>query len=283
MLISFDEELPRLFLFAIRDTFALHLTSMNAHLSVMMSAARAGGKILRSYFGNELAQVQKTKRMDFCTKADLSSEKLILARLRKAFPSYNTFAEESGKLPRGSEWTFIVDPLDGTYNFVMGVPEFSIPIVLTRGSSCIASVVYHPMLDLMYYAEKGSGAFVNGKRIRVNHEPRYRYSTIAYVGGYHNTPRTHWSIINKIVALHCRRMVNHWSPALDFCLLASGKIEGVVNNNSEIYDFLAGKLIAMEAGAKITDFKGRGEKTDLNSAFVASNGRIHAQLLRSVR
>ena len=248
----------------------------------MMSAARAGGKVLRKYFGRELALVQKTKHMDFCTQADLGSERVILSLLRKRFPEYNTYAEETGERRRGSDWTLVVDPLDGTYNFVIGVPQFSIPIALTHRGQLVASVVYHPMLNLMYYAQRGKGAYINGSRIRVNQESRYSHSTVAYVGGYRNMRRTHWGIINAIVRKRCKRMIIHWSPALDFCLLASGRIEGIVNNNSEIYDFLAGKLIAQEAGARITDFRGKRETADLNSEFIASNGRVHAALLHSV-
>ncbi len=256
---------------------------MTRQLRTMMSAARAGGKILRKYFGQELTLVQKTKRSDFLTKADLGSERAILSVLRKHFPRYNSYAEESGERHVGSNWTFVVDPLDGTYNFVIGVPQFSIPIALTHEGRLVASVVFHPILDCMYYAEKGGGAFLNGKRIRVNRETRYAHATISYVGGYHNALRAHWKVISSIVQLRCKRMTNFWTPALDFCLLASGKIEGVVNYNSEIYDFLAGKLIALEAGARITNFRGKPEKGDLNREFIATNGRIHAQLLRSVK
>ncbi len=249
---------------------------------VIILAAKAGGKVVRSYFGKTLTITEKTIAADFKTEADVGSEKAILAILEKSFPTYNIFSEECGFIDKKSEYTFYIDPLDGTNNFALGIPNFSVSIALVRGEETVLGVVHLPMIDLTYSALKGEGAYCNGGRLRASSETLQEKSTLAVVYGYHY-PKKQLSRMIDLLNRKAKRLLISWSGASDLCLVASGKIEVVVVNNIELHDFLAGKLIAKEAGCVVTDLKGKPEKNDLNKDFlVGANDVIHKKTLKLV-
>ena len=226
---------------------------MEATLEHLAAAAHAGGDILRRHFGNHVEVKVKSAAADFQTSADLASEAAILAILAQEFPSYNIHAEERGKIAKGSEFTFVVDPLDGTNNFVLGVPYFSVSIALLQRDRIIAAVVHQPMTGHTYTAQDGGGAFSDGTPIRVNQQSDLRHATLAYIAPYGNTPEVECDFPRPFFAAGIKRLLTFWSPALEFCLLASGKIEAVVHNGSEFYDFAACKLIGPGSGSKNHD------------------------------
>lgn len=193
-----------------------------------MRAAKAGGKVVRNYFGKVLTIVEKSMASDVRTEADVESEAAIIAILEKAFPTYNIFSEECGLLDKKSEYTFYIDPLDGTNNFVLGIPNFSVSIALVRGTETIFGLVYLPITNLMYHAVKGEGAFCNGGKLKPSTETRLERSASAFSAGY-DCPKDF--IVNTFGELsrHCKRVLFSWSVSSDFCLIASGKIETVVN------------------------------------------------------
>lgn len=244
-------------------------------------ASKAGGKIVKNYFGKVLAVEEKSCAWDFRTEADVESEKAIIAVLEKAFPKYNIFSEECGLIDRKSEYTFFVDPLDGTNNFVLGIPNFSVLIALAKGREAIFGLVYLPMLDIFYHAEKSKGAFCGSSSIKPSLETSMKNSTVAYSCGYKTPKREVVRIIGNLkIKGKVKRVLFNWSPAVDFCLLASGKIESMINYKTEIYDFLGAKLILREAGAVLTDFKGKPDTDDFARTFVASNNSaIHRKIL----
>ena len=254
---------------------------MKRETKVIIKAAEGGGEVLRKYFGHDLQVVQKTFPADVYTKADIESEAAILAIVTKELPGFNIFSEETGEIKKNSEYTLIIDPLDGSNNFVLGIPNFSASIALLRNDEIIASVVYDPIQEKTYYAEKGNGAFCNKKKIEVNKISEWEKSTVVYITHYTVNRKPHKLIIDRVENKKVKRILRNWSPSLDFCMLASGKVEILINNYSEIYDHIAGKLIAREAGARITDFYGRIEKNDMNSIFIATNGtRLHDETVK---
>lgn len=254
---------------------------MNSEFLKIIKAAEKGGQVLKQYFGKSLKLVEKSTTTDFQTKADLESEAVILKILSKQFPDYNIFSEEKGSIDKKSEYTFIIDPMDGSYNFILGIPNFSVSIALLKEREILFSAVYNPILNQTYFAEKGKGAFFDNKRLRVNKEKDIKRAKIVYTCNYIHSREYEINLIKELNEKEVKRILTNWSPALDFCLLASGKIEAVINHDNEIYDYIAGKLIAKEAGALITDFKGRKETNNKNSIFLASNGtKIHQQLLK---
>ncbi|KKT00354.1 MAG: Inositol monophosphatase/fructose-1,6-bisphosphatase family protein [Candidatus Nomurabacteria bacterium GW2011_GWF2_43_8] len=238
----------------------------------LIRATHAGGKILRKYFSKTLSLKEKSTLWDFQTEADLGSEKAILKVLKTEFPKYNIHSEEKGKTNNNSEFTIVVDPLDGTNNFVLGIPNFSVSVAILNKKGAIAGVVYQPMLGQTYFAEKNKGATLNNKKINVNKVTNLNNVTVAYNCGY-KTRRSHLAkMIGSLVTSEPKRVTFNWSPAYDYCLLASGKIEAVITDRgTEIYDFGAGKLIALEAGAKIIDFKGNKDANYINDEFIISN------------
>jgi len=253
---------------------------INKEYKDVIKAAKAGGAITKKYFGKVLELEGKSTPADFRTKADLESEKAIIKILSKKFPTYNIVSEEAGEINKNSEYTFIIDPLDGTNNFVLGMPYFSTCIGLMKGDTTIFGVVYNPILKNIYFAEKGKGAYLNGKRISVNKNASLEESSLSYVGSY-KVPIAHSPESMSKLYHKCKRVLNNWSVLLDFCLLASGKIEAVtLVSDVCLHDYVAGKLIAKEAGAMITDLNGDPEINDKNCISLSTNGTaIHNEIL----
>jgi myo-inositol-1(or 4)-monophosphatase len=237
----------------------------------IIEAAHAGGERVNGYFGQALEGERKSTIADFRTEADLESEKAILEILAERFPQFNIYSEEAGLMDKSSEYTFVVDPLDGTNNFSLGIPNFTVSIGLLKKDICVAGVIYVPLLDLTYSAEEGKGAFCNGKRIAVNKEYSFENMTVSYTCGYTTPFQFEGELLAKLRALNIKRFLTNWSPAFDYCLLASGKIEAVISNDNELYDYAAGKVIAREAGSVITDFIGEVQNDQTTSKFLLSN------------
>ncbi len=257
---------------------------MEAKYQKIIEAAQAGGQILKQYFGQTLEIEQKSMAADIRSKADLGSESAILSILEKDFPDYNILSEEAGKIDKGSQFAFIIDPLDGSNNFIMGIPNFSVIIALQKNKETVFGLVYQPMLNNTYYAIKGEGAFLNGKSIRVNQKENINDVCIGLVWGYmfdQKNKEINSTITKKVIESEVRRVCLNWSVGIDFCLLASGKMEAIFNRGCELYDFVAGKLIAKEAGAVILDLDGNLEKDDSNDMFLAANNqRVGDELLK---
>jgi myo-inositol-1(or 4)-monophosphatase len=256
---------------------------MNLDTQKIIDAALKGGEVVKHYFGQALQTHAKTTLGDLRTQADVESEQAIIQSLTQSFPTYNIYAEESGQTDNHSDYTFVIDPLDGTSNFVMGIPDFAISIGLLHGDEAIFGVIYNPILDQLYTAQKGKGAFLNGKRIHVNTEDQIARSTISYTCGY-NTPRDYTDrIIGALRQPGVKRIVDHWAPAFDYCLLAAGRIEAVISKDGDLEDYVAAKVIVTEAGGKVTNFAGQPE-IGKNADFVATNGQIiHDEILRIMR
>ncbi len=247
---------------------------------IIIEAAKAGGEILRKKFRGVLKIQEKSCAQDYKTEADTGSEEVIVKMLRKAFPDHSIFSEECGMIRGSSPYTFYIDPLDGTNNFVIGIPNFSVSIALTKGKEALFGVVRAPLLDVTYYAAKGEGAFENGKKIRPSAETALGRSTSAFAAGYRHPKKKVMRLTNALSG-STKRTLWSWSLAYDFCLLASGKIETlVIAGGVGLHDFLAGKLIAREADCVITTLDGKPERDDFNRAFVASaNPAIHRAVL----
>lgn len=254
---------------------------MNSHLEKIIEAAKAGGAVLKKYYGESLETTQKTTVSDFRTKADLESEEAILNILTAAFPDYKILSEEKGEIYKDSEYAFVVDPLDGTNNFVLGIPNFSVSIGLLKHDEIIAGVIYVPIVENVYYAEKGQGAYFDGQKLQVNNEADITKASICHNCGYGTDFEQEVGIVRGLYAEDAKRVMSNWSPTFDFCMLAAGRVEGIINNNCELYDFAAGKLIVKEAGGLVTDFKGLPETSDKNQKFICSNGtKIHQHLVQ---
>lgn len=260
---------------------------MDRTIGIMTEAAHAGGAVLKKYFGQQLAVTEKSTVADFQTVADLESEKAIVAVLRRAFPRYGIRAEETTNEDTGAEFNFIIDPLDSTNNFVIGLPYFSVALALQQRKETLISMVYDPILDIVYRAARGQGAYVNDERMRVSGQDEMARATIAYETTFVHSKELNATILERFhVVEKTRRFLISWSPSLDFCLLASGKIDGVITTGIDVYDFVPGKLIAREAGAAITDWQGVKDSGDENNKFIAvaspTLGKDMAEVLKKL-
>jgi len=255
---------------------------MNLTLESFTEAARAGGAIISKYFGSALHIEEKSQASDVRTQADTESEDMIIRIIERAYPNINIFSEEAGKTDRQSEYTAVIDPLDGTNNFSLGVPLCTVSIAVMHNDEIVLGVIHNPLLNLTYTATKGGGAFANDTRLHVNDESAMKRSTVSYECDYNNDLAYGEQIKHRLNELEVKREINLWSVANDFCLLAAGKIEGIITNGNDLYDFAAGKLIALEAGALVTNFDGK-QTADTNRTFITSNGKIHDSLLSVVR
>lgn len=257
---------------------------MNTSIQRIIEAAEAGGRELKKYFGQVLDLVEKSTIGDYQTRADTESEHVVLEILQKHFPDYNIHSEETGKVEKGSRYTFVIDPLDGSHNFVIGIPNFTVAIALFENDTIIAGVVHAPMTNHTYHAELGKGAFQDGIRLEVSKEKDIQRAVIGQGMGWLGSDERFSKIWNRNIDDGIMRVVNSWSPEFDLCLLGSGRIEAIIDDDGyELYDFAAGKLIAREAGAIFTDFEGNPD-TDKNPIFLCSNNReIHSVLLERLK
>lgn len=263
-------------------------------------AAGEGGQIVRRSFGT--ASIQAKAEYDLVTEADLASERRILEILREAYPDFNVYAEESGSSAsggsgraatsasggRGSEYTWLVDPLDGTHNFSIGFPYFGVSIALLKGEEAILGVIYNPVLDDLHTAERGREALANGQPLKVapsdGHLDR---ANVAWGQGHRlarELPRA--QELQQRIESQAKRLLRPpeaEAPSLDWCLLARGAIQAVLSYDSEIEDREAGALIAQEAGCIVTDFRGGPCDSSTRRILAASSPSIHRALLELTR
>src|SRR3989339_783100 len=219
-------------------------------------AAHEAGKIARDGFGKALKTHRKTTSGDFCTKVDINAEKKILNILNKNFPKYNILAEESGSFKNGSNYTFVIDPLDGTNSFALGIPYFAVAI----------------------------GLMENNKKIIVNKKKYIDSSVVALVAGYSTMTETRKKFGKKLYDNNVSRILDNWCPTLDYCLLASGKIECVLNNDDDKHEAIIGKLIITEAGGSIIGFDGSKKiKVDENKFIATTSLSLSKKILKIIK
>lgn len=259
---------------------------MNTNYPKVIEAAEAAGEIIRRYFGAALELEEKSMAADFRTKADTESEAKILEILNREYPGYEILSEEVGHNGKKSKFQFVIDPLDGTNNFFLGIPNFVVSIALMRNGKTIFGVLHQPITGETYWAELGLGAWTGRTKLSVNDENRMTNSTIVSSVGYdYDLPcRQEFRLaLAGPRGAGIKRWCENWSIAFDACLVAIGRAEVMVTKGAELYDFAAGKLIAKEAGAKSTDLSGNDDN-DLATSFVLSNGTaIHNEVLEAIK
>lgn len=247
------------------------------------SAIRQAGVVLMDLFGRQLERTFKTTNADFRTQADVAAEEIIIAAIEKEFPDYNIVAEEHGNMDRGSAYSFVIDPLDGTNNFVLGIPAFVTNVALLQVDGTVHGVVHHPVTGDTYWASRGTGAYLNGERIAVNAVEDIEKSTVSYYCNYTTPPERTASFKSTLLRLGIQRSLDLWAPGFCFCALASGRLEAVINDGTELYDYAAGRLIAIEAGARVSSLSGATGLGEQHDEFILSNGTaIHDFLLERV-
>ncbi|MEM9717341.1 MAG: inositol monophosphatase family protein [Pseudomonadota bacterium] len=257
----------------------------SANLNIMMKVARKAGRGLLKDFGEvENLQVSAKGPGDFVSRADKFAEQLIKEDLLEARPTYGFLGEEDGEI-EGKDPTrrWIVDPLDGTTNFLHGLPHWAVSIALEHKGQIVAGVIYDPVKDEMFYAEKGGGAFVNDARLRVSGRHRLAEAVFATglpFSGRPDLPETLQELARLLPA--CSGVRRFGSAALDLAYVAAGRYDGYWERGLNAWDLAAGVVIVREAGGLIEAFDPADDIVG-NGTVICANGQIFETFAKTVR
>ena len=243
------------------------MNSISPNLNIMIRASEKASKILVRDFGEvEKLQVSIKSPTDFVSSADTKAEKIIIQELLKAKKNYSVISEEIGIINnKNSENIWIIDPIDGTTNFLHGIPHFAISIALKSNNEIIAGVIYDPIKDEMFYAEKNNGAFINNKRIRVSRKKNINYCLFGTGGSE-----------NKTEQLVTR---NSGCAALDMAYVAAGRYDGYFQNNLNLWDIAAGIIIINEAGGIVNKINlSKNDKIKIKASSISINEKMLEKL-----
>jgi len=258
---------------------------MDTFIDRAIEAAKAAGEIQRNYFNKEVeVKIKGGEPHNRVTIADLESEEAIVSLIKKHYPEHNILAEEGEYKKTDSEYKWVIDPLDGTNNFSRGISIFCVSIALAKNDEVILGVIYDVLKDELFTAEKGKGAFLNGKKMTVSHNNKWS-DCLLVTGFYYDRGQAmmqNLDIIRKFFLAGVLGIRRFGSAALDLCYVACGRLDGYWEFELNPWDFSAGKCILEEAGGKITDKNG-GNVPIGSSYIVASNGQIHNNMLNVLR
>jgi len=253
-------------------------------LNFAIQTARDAGRILVDRLGRAL-QVSNKGDIDLVTEADLASEKLIIERINSHYPRHAILAEESGAsngvviVPGKNEWKWIIDPLDGTTNYAHGYPCFCVSIAVECAGRIEIAVIYDPLRDEMFVAERGHGATLNDRRIRASLVEDLNQAMLCTGFPYDVRDRPEFARHFTNFTMHAQAVRRDGSAALDLACVACGRFDGFWEDGLNPWDVAAGVLLIEEAGGRVSDF--RGVPLDIYTAKVlASNGLIHEAMMR---
>jgi myo-inositol-1(or 4)-monophosphatase len=253
-------------------------------LTTAREAVIAASEILKENFRKITpAHIRVKSKNDFLTYVDETSEQKIINIIHKKFPDHEIFAEETGSNKQRSDYRWIIDPLDGTKNYISGIPIFSISVALQYKNDIILGIVYDPIQNELFYAEKNKGAFLNGNPIKVNSEANLENSLLAtgFPFKYKKYLPLYMDCFEDLF-LHCSGIRRMGSAAIDLAYVAVGRFEGFWELGLSPWDIAAGAIIIKEAGGFISDFWKNDDYLH-NSFVVASNSLIHDQFLTVIQ
>ena len=254
-------------------------------MNVMRAAVEKAGRALRRDFGEiENLQVSKKGPGDFVTNADLKAEKILFEELSQARPGYGFLMEEKGAI-EGSDTThrWIIDPLDGTTNFMHGIPHFAISVALERDGTLVAGIVYNPITDEMFFAERGQGAYGPSGRLRVAGRDKLADAVLAS-GAPHGERAGRDEFIDEMQSLlpNIAGLRRFGAAALDLAYVAAGRFDGFWERGLAPWDMAAGIVLVRESGGLVSDLTNRQKMLD-DGNIIAANEAIHAQLLKATQ
>jgi len=255
--------------------------SRSPHLNVMCNAAfKAARGLVRDFGEVEHLQVSRKGPGDFVSNADKKAEDTIYKELKKARPSYGFVMEEGGEVAGDDEHTWIIDPLDGTTNFLHGIPHFAISIGLQKGTEIIAGVIYDPIKDELFYAEKGGGAFLNDRRLRVSARHNLQESLLAtgvpFAIHDKNTRDQFQNTLEKVMP-QVAGVRRFGAASLDLAYVAAGRFEAYWERPLNDWDIAAGIVLVREAGGYVCDLQG-GESIFETKSILATNQNLQQAL-----
>ena len=251
----------------------------------MVKACRKASKILIRDFGEiENLQVSIKGPGDFVTASDKKVEKILINELQKARPNYSILSEEIGEIINDESFKWIIDPIDGTANFLHGIPHFAISIGLENEGEIICGIIYDPIKDEMFVAEKGNGSYLNNQRIRVSSRSKLK-DCIVFTGGPKKESKDRELALNEYnnfsskVLIPIRKL---GSASLDMAYVAAGRSDGFWQRNLNYWDIAAGIILVKESGGFVTDFFGEKEYLK-NKTILATNSKINKEMIEVLK
>ena len=247
------------------------MNSISANLNIMIKASEKASKALIRDFGElEKLQVSVKGPLNFVTNADTKAEKIIIEELRKSRKNYSILSEENGsQINKDKNNVWIIDPIDGTTNFLHGFPHFAISIALKSKNEIVSGLIYDPIKDEMFYGEKNNGAYFNNQRIRVSKKKKLENCLFA-TGGFDSEKNK----TNKNITIR-----RSGSAALDMAYVAAGRFDGYFQKNLNIWDIAAGIIIVKEAGGMINEIN-LNQKNKIK--VLASSNEINEKLVKNL-
>lgn len=257
------------------------MNDLSNQKSVARKAIKEAGKELKTRFNKlGLPQISKKSKHEIVTPADYAAEEIIIDAIKANFPHHNILSEEAGEVEGQEEdFLWVVDPLDGTTNFSIHNPFFAVSIGVFFKQHPVLAFVYAPMIDELYEAEKGKGATLNGKKIRVSEQDKVGDSRLAFCHGHRKWHLTRTTKIFSKLKLASRTLRQFGSASLETAFVACGRLEALMIPGVNVWDIAAGVLLVREAGGKVTDFEGKPWNLD-SADILASNGKIHQEVLK---
>lgn len=256
---------------------------MNPMTNIAVRAARqAGSVIMRSFSRIDSLTVSEKQANDFVSEVDRNAEKAIIDTLRRAYPNHAILAEESGSHGK-DEFQWIIDPLDGTTNYLHGFPQFAVSIALQHRKRLECAVVYDPVRDEVFTADRGAGALLNDRRLRVTEQKSLKGALIGtgipfrdqrYIDAYLGMLKT--------LTLETAGIRRPGSAALDFAYVASGRLDGFWELGLSVWDFAAGALLVQEAGGTVSDIGGGSRHLETGNV-IAGNLKVHREMVAAIR
>ncbi len=251
-------------------------------MHVAIGAAMQAARVIMEGYGKAL-HIDEKQHNDFVTDIDRHAEETIIRHILRAFPDHEILAEESGKHEHTSDYRWIIDPLDGTTNFIHGMPMFAVSIALEVCGTLTVGVVYEPIRKELFTAEKNKGAFLNSRKMTVSTTSEKPHCLLATGFPFRNLSMLdEYLKIFKYFMTQVSGIRRPGSAALDLCYLACGRYEGFWELNLKPWDMAAGTLMIQEAGGKITNFSG-GDNFLYKGNVIGSNGVIHSWMLDAVK
>jgi myo-inositol-1(or 4)-monophosphatase len=251
---------------------------------ITRACMKASRSLIRDFGEIENLQVSLKGPGDFVTASDKKVEKIIIEELQKARPNYSILSEEIGKITNDDSFKWIIDPIDGTANFLHGIPHFAISIGLECNNEIICGIIYDPIKDEMFTAEKGNGSYLNNQRMRVSSRAKLK-DCIVFTGGPKFDSKDKELILSEYnnfsskVLIPIRKL---GSASLDMAYVAAGRCDGFWQRNLNYWDIAAGIILVKEAGGFVTDFIGENEYIQ-NKTILVTNSNINEEMIEVLK
>ncbi|WP_433942805.1 inositol monophosphatase family protein [Paenibacillus sp. SN-8-1] len=260
----------------------MDLQTIQAAKELSIRIIRQAGMIANDKFDKFIEVNSKDEFGDVVTEVDHIAEEIIIKQIQAEFPEHQIHSEEAGTLGSESDWLWLIDPLDGTNNFAIGLSIFTTSITLMYRREPVLGVVYEPMTDRLFVSVIGEGTYCNDQQIHVKSNPNFLKGNIGWIQGHKVQNDMRAVKLRNFIDIKFKRMIRLWAPTLQWCMLAKGDIDGIVLFNSEGDDLYSGILMVREAGGIVIDFEGNAFTGMTTEPYIIACHPDHKEELMSI-